>query len=90
MKQIQIPEELFNMIVNYFLSEEFKKEELLAEEIEKGLEEKLDKMINRELFTKYKKAPTGAEREQARQQYLNRREILEDFRTDRETHKEEI
>lgn len=84
MKQIQIPEELFYDLVDYFLSSEYKGEEFLADEIKKGLEDKLDKIINRMLFTKYKRTPTGAEREQARKAYLDRRGILDDYRTDEE------
>ena len=36
-------------------------------EIKKGLEEKLEAMVRRELYTKYKTAPIEEEREKARQ-----------------------
>ena len=49
-------------------------------QIKKGLEEKLEAMVRRELYTKYKTAPTEEEREKARQEYLNRVGIHSDFR----------
>ena len=51
-----------------------------AEDIRRGLEEKLDAMVRHELYAKYKTAPTEEEREQARQEYLDRRGVLESFR----------
>ena len=41
-------------------------------EIKKGLEEKLEAMVRRDLYTKYKTAPTEEEREKARQEYLEK------------------
>ena len=41
-------------------------------EIKKGLEDKLEAMVRRELYTKYKTAPTEEEREKARQEYLKK------------------
>ena len=37
-------------------------------------------MVERELYTRSKTAPTEEEREKARQEYLDRRGIPEDFR----------
>ena len=85
-RQIQIPEELFNDLFDYFFEGEYQGEEFLANSIRKQLNSKLDKMIARELFTKYKRLPTGAEREQARKAYLNHRGILGSYRTDEEYH----
>ena len=44
------------------------------------MEEKLDAMVRHELYAKYKAAPTEEEREQARQEYLDRRGVPESFR----------
>jgi hypothetical protein len=44
------------------------------------LEQKLDAMVKRELYTKYKTAPTEAEKEEARQKYLDKVGMLKDFR----------
>lgn len=58
MKNVQISEELFVAIMRYFMLEQ---EELLPQ-IKQGLEKKLDAMVMRELYTKYKTAPTEEER----------------------------
>ena len=50
------------------------------EKIVKGLKEKYDRIANRNLYTKYKTAPTEEEKEKARQEYLNRKGIHSDFR----------
>lgn len=50
MKSVQISEELFVAIMRYFMLEQ---EELLPQ-IKQGLEKKLDAMVMRELYTKYK------------------------------------
>lgn len=63
MKNIQISQELFVAITKYFLLGQ----EELSPEIEKGLALKLDALVKRELYTKYKTAPTEEEREKARQ-----------------------
>lgn len=83
-RQVQIPEELFDNLLDYFFESKWTGADFLADDIRRQLNSKLDKMITRELFTKYKRTPTGAEREQARQEYLDRRGILSDFRTDKE------
>ena len=54
MKNVQISQELFLALVKYFLLEQ---EEFLPE-IQKGLEQKLDALVMRELYTKYKVALT--------------------------------
>ena len=66
MKNVQISEELFVAIMRYF--------------IKQGLEKKLDAMVMRELYTKYKTAPTEEEKEKARNEYLDRRGVPESFR----------
>ena len=76
MKNVQISEELFVVIMRYFMLEQ---EELLPQ-IKQGLEKKLDAMVMRELYTKYKTAPTEEEKEKARKEYLDRRGVPESFR----------
>ena len=65
---MQISEELFFALLKYHLLE---MDDVLPE-IKKGLEEKLEAMVRRDLYTKYKTAPTEEEREKARQEYLKR------------------
>ena len=49
-------------------------------EIKQELEKKLDKMVMRDPYGKFKTAPTEEEREQARKEYLDRRGVPESFR----------
>ena len=49
-------------------------------EIKQELEKKLDKMVMRDLYGKFKTAATEEEREQARKEYLDRRGVPESFR----------
>ena len=49
-------------------------------EIKKGLEEKMEAMVRRDLYTKYKTAPTEEERETARQEYLEKVGMHRSFR----------
>ena len=51
-----------------------------AADVKKGLEQKMNAMVERELYTKSKTAPSEEEREKARQEYLDRRGIQADFR----------
>ena len=76
MKNIQISEQLFFALLKYHLLET---DEVLPA-IKKGLEEKLEAMVRRELYTKYKTAPTEEEREKARQEYLEKVGMHWDFR----------
>jgi DNA integrity scanning protein DisA with diadenylate cyclase activity len=76
MKNVQISEELFVAIMRYFMLEH---EELLPQ-IKQGMEKKLDAMVMRELYTKYKTALTEEEKEKARKEYLDRRGVPESFR----------
>ena len=75
-RNVQIPYELFFQLLQYFLMENYEGEETIRQ----GLERKLDTMVNRELYSKYKTAPTSEEREKSRQEYLYRRGIPENFR----------
>ena len=76
MKHVQITQELFVQLIHYHLLED----DSYIDEIKIGLEKKLDAMALRELYGKVKTAPTEAEREKARQEYLDRRGIPDSFR----------
>ena len=60
-RNVQIPYELFFQLLQYFLMENYESEEIIRQ----GLERKLDTMVNRELYSKYKTAPTEEEREKS-------------------------
>ena len=66
MKYVQISRELFFKLLSYHLLDRFEEKE----EIEKGLEAKLNTMVNHEIYSKSKTAPTEEEREKSRQEYL--------------------
>lgn len=76
MKNIQISEELFFALVKHHLADI--EDELPG--IQKGLMDKMKAMIMRELYSKYKTAPTEEEKEKARQEYLDKRGVPESFR----------
>ena len=76
MKNVQISHELFMTLIKYFF---FERENLFSE-IQKELERKLDALVARELYTKYKTAPTEEEKEKARQEYLHKKGIHSSFR----------
>lgn len=66
---MQISEELFIALLKYHLVEI---DDVLPE-IKKGLEEKLEAMVRRDLYTKYKTAPTEEEREKRQDRSIWRR-----------------
>lgn len=76
LKMVQIPDSLFVALVKFHV---LGIEDCLPE-IKKGLEQKLDAMMRRELYTKSKTAKTEAEREEARQAYLDKVGMYRDFR----------
>lgn len=76
MKNVQIPQELFMMLLRYHLIEDFSCED----DIKKGLEQKMDALVDRELYSKSKTAPSAEEREKARKEYLDRRGVPDSFR----------
>ncbi len=82
-KQIQIDGELFWNIYEYFFGEDAP-DGWQADEIRVGLERKIDKMLDREMFTRYKRALLSSERELWRKKYLERRGVLPDFISDTE------
>ena len=73
LKNIQISEELFVALLKYHLVE---MDDVLPQ-IKKGLEEKLEAMVRRDLYTKYKTAPTEEEREKAREYVFKIKRIIE-------------
>ena len=76
MKNVQVPQQLFMKLLRYHLLVV----DCCADDVKKGLEQKMNTMVERELYTKSKTAPTEEEREKARQEYLDRRGIQADFR----------
>lgn len=75
MKTVQISIELFKQLYEFFEVGEGD-----SEQIRKALETKMDALIDRQLYSESKTAPTAAEREKARIAYLNRKGVPEDFR----------
>lgn len=80
-KSVQIDTQLFLSLYNYFFGDDAP-QGYEADEIRRKLQEKVNKLIDREIFTQYKRASTPQEREEYRQRYLDRKGILRDFRTD--------
>lgn len=76
MKNVQISQELFMKLFRYHLLDD----DSCTDDVKKGLEQKMNAMVERELYTKSKIAPTEKEREKARQEYLDKRGIQKDFR----------
>ena len=76
MKSVQIPYELFVDLVLYHLNDE----DDFQDNIRQGLSQKLNAMLNRQLYSQYKTAPTEEHREQARQEYLDRRGVPQSYR----------
>ncbi|MDD3141950.1 MAG: complexin-2 [Lachnospiraceae bacterium] len=76
MKNIQISEQLFFSLIKYHLVDM----ESELPEIKKGLMDKMDSMVMRELYSKYKTAPTEEEKEKARLEYLDKRGVPDSFR----------
>jgi hypothetical protein len=75
-KSVQLPYDLFCALLYYHLA----MDDTYEEEIRHGLEQKLDALVRHELYEQYKTAPTEAEREKARQAYLDRRGVPDSFR----------
>ncbi len=76
MKQVQISEDLFLLLIKYHIFECYNDKEKIVT----GLKEKYNSIVNRSLYTKYKTAPTEEEKEKARQEYLDRKGIHSSFR----------
>lgn len=76
MKNVQISEELFFALIKYHLMDM----QELQPQIQKALEQKMDSMVKRQIYTTYKTAPTDEEREKARREYLDKIGMNQDFR----------
>lgn len=85
-KNVQISFELFQMLLCHFSLNE----DMYDEQIQKELEEKLEKLIAQEYFARYKKATEPSEREFFRQQYLDTIGMKKAFRSETETPYSEI
>ena len=68
MKTVQIPMELFTDLCKYHLLQQNN----LNQPIERGLQEKIDSLAKRELYTKYKTSLSTEEKELARLEYLKK------------------
>jgi len=67
---IIISTSLFKKLIQYHILKLENSLEL-EQEIEKELDEKLHRVVQHELYTKYKTAPTEEERKEAYDKYLN-------------------
>lgn len=83
---IQIPAELMADLINYFYpdSDSERPEGALADSIRRQIEDKMQKITNRALFTDYKTATTPEQRESARRAYLKERGFTDSFISDSE------
>ena len=84
--QVQIDKDLFFDLYDYIVE----REDLESIELCQRMQDKINKMIDRELFSRYKRAATPEERESYRRQYLDRRGVPQSFRTEKETPTEEL
>lgn len=76
--RLDLTEEEFMLYYKY--AAEHREEDGAVEALYQKLEDKLDKLIDHDLYTRYKCAPTAEEKEAARQEYLDRRGVPEAFR----------
>lgn len=77
-EKVQINRSLYNDIIMFFHYGDQTPER--RNMIIKGMQEDLDERVRRDCYTRYKTAPTEEEKEQARQEYLDRAGIHKDFR----------
>jgi hypothetical protein len=77
-KQIQIEQQLFIDLYKLIVLDCCNAD--TYNNIKQQLENKFNKMLNHSLYSKYKTAPTTEEKEQARQDYLNRIGMSSSFR----------
>lgn len=69
-KDIKIPEELFFKLVQYHVCGI--ENDQIKQEIEQGIENKLEKIVNHELYTKSKVSGTDEEKQKFYKEYLTR------------------
>lgn len=78
-KYVKIEYELFIGLYRLIVHNDVDSEESYKR-IKQELEAKFQRLINHELYSRYKTAETEEEREKARQEYLNEVGIHKDFR----------
>jgi hypothetical protein len=76
MKNVQISYDLFLMLVKYHLGDE----DFWQDDIENQLNQKVEAVIARNTYTRYKTADTKEEQEKARIEYLDLKGYHKDFR----------
>ncbi len=76
MKNIQISEKLFVLLVRYHILND----ESCCDDIVTGLQQKFDAIVTRNLYTKYKTSISEEEREKSRLEYLERKGYNKNFR----------
>ena len=76
MANVQISQELFMKLAKYHLLDDL----TLGEEIKKELNSKMERLIDRQVYTKSKMGTSKEERENARREYLERKGIPESYR----------
>lgn len=78
---IQIPVELMAELIEYFYpdSDPERPTGVLADSIRNQIEDKMQKIANRALFSEYKTATTPEQRESARRAYLKERGFTDSF-----------
>ena len=76
MKNVQISYDLFLMLVKYHLGDDNIWEDDIAEELNR----KVEAVIARNTYTRYKTADTPEEQEKARKEYLDLKGVFEDWR----------
>lgn len=77
-RQIQIDESLFALMASIILRMDDDADPHIKA-AKMGIYDKIDRITSRELYSKYKTAPTLSERETARKAYLAHRAIPEPF-----------
>lgn len=75
MKNVQIPAGLFRDLYLYFETGRGDPDAIRA-----ALEQKMESLVSRQLYSQSKTAPTPEEREKARREYLDRAGVPKDFR----------
>lgn len=86
-KNIQISYDLFlRLCKHFFTNDSILHDEKEINAIRNELEGKLDALIKRELFTKYKTTINPKEREKLRKEYIKKAQIPSQFTTQKETH----
>lgn len=75
-ENVKLPYELLWALIQYHLIGN----EDVEVEIKRGLEDKMEAMVKRQLYTNSKTAPTEEQKEKARQEYLDRKGVADEFR----------